>query len=285
MAFGTKALQVFTPARSNGGDFADNKEVFFPSKSGANGAPNEYFFRIFPDEQVYTAKEWKGEVSLGKGNTSFRSCLIGYDNPWDNKAREIKAAVDAELDTDMEWEEKSKAYKSAGVVWQKQSFFLNVLNRGNNKIQVLKGGYTSPRKDKMGNIQWNDKSTFGKLMLVKYRIPDPSNKKRPLVLEPDEIDTVLTCSGAGQFGKTYAFTAGSDNDPLSDDLLSLPRYDLETWVTGNGIWPNEALVRLVAGESYYDLVNEYKIALYPVLREAAVAAASVEEDEVGLFED
>ena len=288
MAFGTKATTGATYKSNDTGDNA-GKDVFLPTASGPKGEALEYNFRLFEDEEEVVYKEWAGEVSIGNGRKSFRSCIVAYDNPFDAKSREIKEEIDA---MDISAEMKKELYKERGVKWTSSKFAINVFARSANKVQVLKGGWNKMQTDpNTGDVIVSGRSMYAGLLDVrgKARVKDPSNPKRAIVLEMHEHDITLTCKGQGQLGKNYSFSANTfDTDPLTLEQLEMPRYDLETWVTGNGVWPNAALERLVAGKSYYDLVNEFNIALYPSLRETVevpVSAGDIVEDDENLFEN
>ncbi len=277
MAFGKKALQVAAPKHNGNGFENPNKDTFFPTASGKNGEPMVYGFRILEDEQVYTAREWAGQVTVN-GKSTFRSCLVGYGNPFDTEAGELWEEI--KNDESISEKDRSKVFKDRGGKWTKTTFFVNVLSRVTGGIQVLKGGYQKPKTDAMGNGVYDDKSTFGKLMNVKYRMPNPENRKVAVEVEPTAVDTELTCSGQGQFGKSYKFDATLNDEALTEDEMNLPRFDLETWVNETGIWPNDALERLKNGEEYYKLVEEYGIKLYPELRELVAVGESEEGTEV-----
>lgn len=286
MAFGSKATtgnSTYTPSENSG----NQSDVFFPTGLPKGETSAEYSFRIFADEDEVIYREISGEFNIGNGRTGFRTCIVAYGNPYDQRSAEIKAEIDAiENISD---EARRTLYKERGVKWSSPKFAINVLNTAANKVQVLKGSWNKMKVDDFGNTIIEGRSMYANLLSIqgKARVRDPQTKK-PVVLEIHEHDIILTRTGTG-LGTKYSFTPDVVNtDPLTQEQLDLPRFDLEGWVTKDGVWPNEAVQRLMDGESYYDLVKEFNIQLYPVHRQAEVLevgkeVVEAEEEEEYVF--
>lgn len=291
MAFGSRAVAP-TYTSENGGS---GKDTFFPTASGKNGASMEYSFRMFGDEDETVYREWAGPVKAG-GRDTFRSCIVRADNPFDAANREKLAEIDAQPVSD---EQKKELKKAANLKWTKQVFSINVLNRDLNQVQVLKGSWEAHKVDEnTGSLipardSGGGRSLYGKLLsLVRTgaKVADPKQRGKALTInDPTQFDITLVCAGQGQQGKSYEFHVGLVT-PLEDDAYTLDRWDIEGWVSGKGVWPNEALEKLAAGGDYYELVKEYGIQLYPEVKAMGAVAvdasgADTEDDEDGIFKD
>lgn len=293
MAFGSKARQVSNFSAENGGN---GTVVFFPLASGDNGASIERTFRMLADEDEVVYREWAGEVTVN-GQKTYRSCIVANDNYFDTlnrqKADEIKAEAAVAGKSDDELKELLKA---AGLKWTKQVFAVNVINRdsdgkGTPLVQVLKSSYEPHKEDEAGNLvpakSMGGKTFYAKLIsLIRTgaRVPDPKNPRRAITVnDPAEFDIIVTTSGKN-LGKKHDLHVGFVS-PVEEELLDLPRYQIEAWAKGTGTWPNVALERLAAGEDYYTLVKEFKIALYPELPKEETVAAPVKNAPVEVSED
>lgn len=291
MGFGSKAKQATTYTDQNGGS---GKDIFFPSASGDKGASVERSFRMFADEDEVVYREWSGEVTVN-GNKTFRSCVVAQDNFFDARSRARLAEIkEVAAKAGKSEEEIKELVKAENLKWTKQVFAVNVLNRDGNTVQVLKNTYEPHIEDEAGNLTPKNKmggrTVYAKLMsLIKTgaRGHDPKNPRKSVIVnDPSLFDIILVIAGQG-LGKKYELHADIPT-PIDPELLELPRYDIEGWAKGTGIWPNEALEKLSNGADYYKLVEEYKIALYPTLRETVqvetpVPVAVTEGDDDPLF--
>lgn len=266
MAFGKSAIMPKT-----NGDGVRQSEKFFPSMEG------EYFFRLFPGETEVKFLERTLKVKVN-GNDAWRSVILNYDNIFDNKNREQQDG--------MTQEERD----ASNFLWSSKRFAINVLDRTDNVVRILKGSWNRQTNvDSEGNLlAVEGKSTHAKILrLNKAAVRTDPTTGKVLRLPVDEFDVRLVISGKG-LAKEYSLYAGFDTDPLSPELLALPRYDLESWIAG-AVWSNDALEELVSGEDYYQLAVKYGIELYPKLRateeieELEEVATAVEDDD--LFND
>ncbi len=309
MGFGAKAINK-NGATTTTTDTTSNKSIFFPTASGNDGEPIEYTFRLFPDEsneQEIVFKEYAGAVMVN-GKSTFRSCIVDSDNIFDNASRVRKAEIDA---MEISAEAKKELYKE--LKWCSNRFAVNVVNKTESlpdgtanpdfgKVQIFKGSWKRMKEktDEQVNKEMDaapkndpgytvlpffvdDNVLYGKLLSVinTVRVPSATNKKG-VTLRIDQHDIILKCYGQGQFGKKYSVRGGYDQEPLSDEMLNQPRWNIEDWVTRSGIWSNEALEELKNGADYYETAKKYSIALWPELSASVVVAVEEEEE---LFKD
>ena len=124
-----------------------------------------------------------------------------------------------------------------------------------NKIRVLEGS--------------DGKTDNGKHMRAKftalYGTVDRASEDE-LFAEPDplflhEFDIKIKVAGLGK-DVQRDFFPGNNKEPLTKEVLLLPRYNLTEWLTP---WPEDMLQRLVDGEDYNELIKEYKIVRFPRL--------------------
>lgn len=248
MAFGdsikTGATGTTTATTATGANY---NNIFVSSK------PGEYHFRPLGSESLI--QEHLLRVNIGNGE-SWRSVFVEYKNLWDDLLREeIK---------DLPKEEQKKLWSKKGA---KRRFVCNVLYRleDTSEIRVLKGSW---------NKQTHFDSATGELTQVEgktlhadiLRLDKGSQRRdpvtgKPVLLRLGQFDLRLVIAGEN-LNKSYNIFTGFNNDPLTEDEMALPLYDLETWVK-RAVWPYEAQERLRDGENYYDLVAEYGILLYP----------------------
>ena len=284
------AVQKNSYTESNGGN---GRDIFFPSASGEKGASAERTFRMFADEDEVVYREWSGEVMVN-GNKTFRSCVVAQDNYFDNTSRARLAEIkDACAKAGKSDEETKELIKAEGIKWTKQVFATNVINRDTVMVQVLKGSYEPHVEDDAGNMvpknKMGGKTIYAKLLnLIKTgaRVQDPKNARKAITInDPSEFDIIMVTSGQN-LGKKHDLHVGFVS-PVEPELLDLPRYDIEGWAKGAGVWSNDALMELAEGADYYKTVEKYSIALYPTLRivetPVAVTVSADTEDDDPLF--
>lgn len=85
-----------------------------------------------------------------------------------------------------------------------------------------------------------------------------------LIRRLPEFDLKFTTQGEG-IGTTYSIRNTANFKPLSNDVIALPRYNLAEWLKP---WPDEMIQRLLDGDDYNELVEEYNITLFPSLTSA-----------------
>lgn len=297
MGFGKSPISVVkTFTEQNNGN---GKNVFFPNKAGDGGSPVSTAFHHFPDvegkeEKVILARELSVHATINgqKSQKTFRTCLVRSDNPIDTAMwEEINAIKDRE---DISKEDKTEMQKPFKEKLSKRVFLINVYNLDAGMVQVFKGSYEELIADEVNNLMRpknpNGGGTVYAKMFLKLQtglhIPDPKNKlKRIIVNDPVRLDIVQTVSGAGK-RKNFEFSPVAISD-LPDEVIILPRYKIEAWVQdGVGIWPNEAIEKVINGHDFYQVAQEYGVQLYPELEKAETSGnpdTSSETDE--LFDD
>lgn len=304
MAFGSKAAPVNNYAENGG----NGKEIFFPTASGKDGATREYTMRFFPGEDEVQYREWSSNDIMVNGRKDFRSCVVSDNNMFDRaataKRNEIKAKLEEEgLEGDALFEALRAATKPLNLKWTKQVFAINVWNQEEGKVQVFKASWEAHKRiDPNGDYspqnltrvrQTGNPTLYAELISLLRpgaKFPDPSGKRGAAITlyDPSEFDIVLVCSGQGQQGKRYKLDKGFNLEPLTDEVLALPRWNLQEWVTKAGVWSDEALQDLVNGKDYYETAKRHGIALFPEKPEVtAPATATVDavedEEEDGIF--
>lgn len=122
-------------------------------------------------------------------------------------------------------------------------------------------------------------------------IEDPDGNRREL----HEVTLILKTTGEGIKTNRVVRPSG-DFKALPEEYTQLPRYDIAKWATP---WPYEMIERLVDGEDFNALVEEYGIQLFPELRvneipvEAPVSKVkkatkkpdTTKEEDEALFDD
>lgn len=92
----------------------------------------------------------------------------------------------------------------------------------------------------------------------------------------EAYEVTLLMKTTGEEIKTKrSVRASSDFTPLDNKYFLLPRYNIAEWAKP---YPNEMLERILDGEDYVELVEEYKIVQFPQL-----SVADTKDDE--LFDD
>jgi len=113
------------------------------------------------------------------------------------------------------------------------------------------------------------KHTFQQLKNLVDSVEDTDGLIRRL----PEFDLKLRTQGK-DIKTTYSIRNTANFKPLPDSVQQLPRYDLKTWLKP---WPNEAIIKLIDGEDFNEVVEEYGIQQFPML-EGALAEESNEFD-------
>lgn len=291
MAFGKSAV-VKSFVSENGGA---GRDVFFPTASGKNGAAAEYTMRFFPGEEEIVYREWSFNDVMVNGQKSWRTCIVGPDNMFDRaataKRNEIKAQLESDgLEGEALYDALRAATKPLNLKWSKPVFAINVYNQDDGKVQVFKASWEAHKRidpngdDSPSNLvrvrQSGNPTLYAELISLLGRgakFPDPSGKRGAAITlyDPSEFDIILVCSGQGQQGKRYKLSQGFNLDPLSAEVLALPRWDIETWVTQTGVWSDAALEDLLNGRDYYETAKAHKIELFPKKPDAVEAPVTV----------
>lgn len=296
MGFGKRAVPpTKTYTETNGGD---GREIFFPTASGPNGARVSRNFRILPDlhdreETEIVFREWRSNSIMVRGQKSFRSCIVRDDNPIDSEVwrevNEIKAR------NDIDDAAKKELCKEVFRRQTSRQFVINVYHvpdeeDGTGSIKVLKGsweahdlddetGLLKPRNAVGGN------TLYGKMIAAMQEGASiPTGRKRLVEKDPTKFDLTFVTYGQGQFGKKNEIRPGMVYE-LDDEVPNLPRYNLTEWVE-KATFPNEAILELLDGADYYEVVEKYGIQLYPRLDESTApveTAVSSAEDDDPLF--
>jgi hypothetical protein len=307
MAFGKSAV-VKSFVSENGGA---GKDVFFPTASGKNGATAEYTMRFFPGEDEITYREWSFNDVMVNGQKAWRTCIVGSDNMFDRaattKRNEVKAQLEADgLEGEALWEALKAATKPLNLKWSKPVFAINVYNQDDGKVQVFKASWEAHKRvdpngdDSPQNLvrvrQSGNPTLYAELISLLRngaKFPDPSGKRGAAItlFDPAEFDIVLVCSGQGQQGKRYKLDKGFNLEPLSEEVLALPRWDIRDWVTRAGVWSDAALEDLLNGRDYYETAKTHKIELFPKkfdaveLPVAVTVSGDSEDDGDPLFDE
>lgn len=88
--------------------------------------------------------------------------------------------------------------------------------------------------------------------------------------QPHEVDVVIRVTGV-DVDTSRSVRPTANFNPLSDDLLLAPRYDLATWAQP---WPDEAVNALIDGADFAEVVEQFNIKLWPELETSAMDAAA-----------
>lgn len=112
--------------------------------------------------------------------------------------------------------------------------------------------------------------------------------------QPHEVDLLIKIEGI-DVDTTRSLRPTANFNPLPDELIYAPRYDLEAWTRP---WPDDAVEALINGADFNEVVEQWNITLFPELKEAiepveeapTKAKASKKtkklvEDEAALFDD
>lgn len=131
-----------------------------------------------------------------------------------------------------------------------------------NRVRILEGSYGKP----------GGKHLFQQLALNATEVEDNDGVLRRL---PEFTLRLTTTTGASYTDTSRMIRNLTDFSPVPDEIAALPRYDLETWLKP---WPDEAIIRLIDGEDFNEIVEEYKLQLFPT--------RTIEQPvEEGLFDD
>lgn len=309
MAFGSKSIAPKTNyTDSNGGS---GRDIFFPTASGPNGTKVKYTFRIIPDtddrtEDEVLFREWKSDKIMVKGRPSLRSCIVAANNPIDTAMWEKIAEIDAR--EDLTKEAKSELKRPIFKTQTSKGFALNVYNCDTGTVQILKGSWEAlKRVMKDTGEDAPDGVTDGTVMrpvnpkggkTIYYKLIDAiqegvtvtsktQKNKRDQITDPSLFDIYFYAQGEGQLGKNYSITAGALAD-FDESVYDLPRWDVAGWVENKGIWPNEAILELLAGADYYDTAAKYEVQLFPKHLEMPTKVTETNSDDSGddeLFQD
>lgn len=116
-----------------------------------------------------------------------------------------------------------------------------------NQVRILEGSYGKP----------GGKHLFAQFEQLVNTVEDGNGLVRRL----GEFDLRLFTSGK-DMDTVRAIRNLNNFTVLTDDVVLAPRYDLETWTLP---WSDEIVERLLDGEDFNDLVEEYKLAQFPQL--------------------
>lgn len=300
MAFG-KSMKVSKQAVNTGdGEQVKYNWHWIPTQSGNR------LFRILPAiEQGVAINEPVSEVRwletwydvMVNGTLARRRIILDWQAPWSSPMWKYVSE---------NFEKGSKERKAF-----KQKFGINVYDR-TPVIYDAEGEPIYPNDKNVYNI-----SAKGKVVSVAQGTPLPHNKIRILegsagdiggrhllqqvadLMESGISDNEGNPRGLHEFDIRLRTTGEGINTnrsvrdmgnfaPLADEVVFAPRYDLDAWATP---WPNETLQRLVDGEDFNDIVEEYGLKLFPELTDslpvptaANVTTVQVDEDDE-LFAD
>lgn len=213
-------------ARKTGEGQEANDSPFLVLKEGT-----DVIIRILDEDATEFWSYWF-EVNVGSGNRQGRSLIVPRDNP-------IRTYMDSLGADHPNFRKPSHRAR------------LNVLDRTpDNKSVPL---------NKVKILEYGSKldAEFGALH-GRARKRTDFNKKLMLW----EFDLVLITSGE-RMQKLIKPMQHLDDDPLPDELLKLPRYDLQTM---SQTIPNEALQRLVDGDDYLEVMKSLgRDGAYPMI--------------------
>lgn len=77
-----------------------------------------------------------------------------------------------------------------------------------------------------------------------------------------EVDLRVKTTGE-KISTVRNFFPSSNFKPLPEDVVKMPRWDIASWVKP---WTDDAIERLIAGEDFNEIVEEYGIQLFPKLQ-------------------
>lgn len=191
------------------------------------------------------------------------------------------------IDQDTRNELPEDLAKSAGL-----RFFLNVYDRtpvlrdGLNPVypdqdKVYWAGFGDQRKKVDGKPSPNnaimvlegtcrgEESMLSEILSLRGEAQNEEGDSLPML----DFDIDLSVR-KGEKKRVFKAQAGINRNPLSADILALPRYDLATWTRA---WPTEAVMDLLDGKEFYETVKQYDIKHF-VAKEVA-EGSRVESDE------
>lgn len=181
----------------------------------------DLLIRILDDDVTSFWQYWI-MVNIG-GQKVGRSIVVGRDNP-------IKEFMDSIGKEDKRYQKPS------------HRFYVNVLDRTPkddgtrlNKVFILGGG----------------NALMSELTPMDGKVRSRKDFSKKLRLQ--EFDILLVTSGEGKERKIKAFQAlDDDEEQLSTELLTLPRYDLAKMTTP---LPNDALKAILDGKDYNEIMQ------------------------------
>lgn len=128
-----------------------------------------------------------------------------------------------------------------------------------NKVRILEISTGEP----------GGKHTFQQLADLASTVEDSDGLIRRL----PEFDLKLTTQGEG-IKTIYSIRNTANFKPLSEEVIKLPRYNLHEWLKP---WPDDAIVALLDGADFNEVVEEYNITLFPSLPTATTEEAETNE--------
>ncbi len=90
--------------------------------------------------------------------------------------------------------------------------------------------------------------------------------------QPHEVDLLIKVTGI-DVDTRRSLRPTANFNPLPDELVFAPRYDLDAWTKP---WPDEAVIALINGADFNEVVEQFNIQLFPELMEAPTAETPVE---------
>lgn len=229
-----------------------------------------------PEEEVRWAEVW---LELPAGG--YARVMLDWQNPWNNP---IWSFVQAQQKAGVEAFQKGK--EQYRRMMPKQRFGINVLDKtpvvfdedGNVIYPNEKGVMNTNARGKIVGIVPGEPKPLnrvrilegsagqkdGKHLLQQFidtaeNIEDNEGNQRGLA----EVDIRVRTTGTGIDTKRSLFPLANFK-PLTDEEMSLPRYDIAAWAKP---WPNEMIERLMDGEDLAELVQEFGIVQFPQLKE------------------
>jgi len=126
----------------------------------------------------------------------------------------------------------------------------------NGQIMVLEGSVSTRAGSTRGLL--NELDGLAKTL---YDVDDEGNT---VLLPITGVDIVMTTTGTG-FDTSRKVHPGSNREPLPQDVLELPLYDLKSFTKPID---TNALRQLLDGRDYVEVVKEFNIPTSPKLQEA-----------------
>lgn len=112
----------------------------------------------------------------------------------------------------------------------------------NNSIMILEGSLG-------GN-----KSLMAEIMSLYGDVQNNDGDVLPMTAFDIELSTRGT-----QLDKVTKAFGGINREPLTQKIITLPRYDLVSWTRA---WPNDAILEILGGADFDEVVKNYGIQLY-----------------------
>lgn len=232
-----------------------------------------------PETEVRWLEAW-WDVMVG-GQTQRRRLILDWRNKWNSPLwKHIQANYE-------KGSQERKALKdrfginvldmtpvlfdgNGRVVYPDINGVYNVPAYGSKRVETVMGDPKPLNRVRIFEGSTGDiggKHLFQQVADLAEGLEDTSGKPRGI----HEVTLILKTQGEG-IKTTRGIRQSSDFAPLSDEYVFAPRYDIAEW---SKPWPSEMIERLIDGEDFNDLVEEYNIKLFPELQSAAAVVEDV----------